>query len=500
MAHQKHLRTLLFSLAIPIALAGCGDGGSQGLNTPDSGPNDTDTQTDTTPAPDDTTDTPDTLVPDGSDPTDVTDADTDVDPVEPDPDESVFEACTDTCPGNEICVNSVCVEPPRDEATLAEQVRDGASLTFTPRPDATIELGCYTDGSLFADADGPATATLAGDVIRFGSGSPTTGLCVAAFDQDLMLSWQLNSDCDALRTDDEELYVACYQLDPCRCEEAFGGDPDDAIETMVDGAQAAMREVDGSGNINDLNSCFSAIGYCAGISDGAAREGCVARLRDRTGSANANTLFIGHTVSMVNPDDDDAGRFEIADFPTNQSFGYKVSGRENRWRDTWEYGLFSGANRVVDGVIEIDSNAVSAGAWRTIPPSVGFPGGIDDTRGAIAGAIRDCGISGERAPYNIIHATVGIAFESPDTILAYFNGNPDNRLPQPGRIDTNQDGLYAAINLPAGPNRVSPVICTENCGPGASGEPSYTFAGGRNVFQTPKSVIIVTFQGVDDTE
>jgi hypothetical protein len=82
---------------------------------------------------------------------------------------------------------------------------------------------------------------------------------------------------------------------------------------------------------------------------------------------------------------------------------------------------------------------------------------------------------------------VGISFNA-SSILAYFNGNPNNRLPFPGRADTNIDGLYAAIDLPPGPNRVAPIIL--------DGEGNFVRAGGRNVFQTPKSIIIATFEGI----
>jgi hypothetical protein len=134
------------------------------------------------------------------------------------------------------------------------------------------------------------------------------------------------------------------------------------------------------------------------------------------------------------------------------------------------------------------ANVVSDGAWNTIPPAVGRPN-VDDRNGAVAGVVRDCGTE-SRNPWAIVHATVGIAFNE-GSVLSYFNGNPDNRLPLAGRDDSNLLGTFAAIDLPAGPNRVAPIICAGEC----SNREDLVFAGGKNVFQTPKSVIIATFEG-----
>lgn len=409
------------------------------------------------------------------------------------------------CGDDEICVNFVCVKPPREASGMAY---DYSEVEIDPdsgevetigyveeRPDDTIDLGCYQGG--FYDAvDGPATAELHGEIERFGSGPPTNGLCVTLYDETTLLPWMIDSECFGVE-DDEDYFVSCFQLDPCRCEEAFGGDSDDTLDLMIEAAQEAIDVAGGDLTIDSTESCFAFVGYCDGIEDADLRATCVERVQ-RLGQTTDESLIVGFTRSVENEVNPDAGAFSFGDVPTNWRFAYKVSGVENRWRDTWEYGLFTRADLAVDGRLRIDSNAVSAGAWRTIPPAVGFPAGIDDRNGAVAGAIRDCGTA-ERPPNNIVHATVGFAFLDRLTQLAYFNGNPNNKLPQPGRLDTNVLGLFAAINLPPGPNRVSPVICTENCGPDA-GEPSYTFVGSRNVFQTPKSVIIATFEGLTITE
>ncbi len=512
---------LLYALPFALAAAACSDSGN-GLTPVDSGTPDT-----TADATDDTSGdvavdtTPTDVTDDGSGAGDAgtdtsTDAGTGINEAE------YFFACEDDSecvfPDGQprICVNHVCVIPPRNAANLAEEWDepnpnpdgdDNLTIGYVEeRPEEPIDLSCYTDGSIYAPVEGPASATLTGIVERFGSGPPTTGLCVTTYDEGLLLPWLINLECNGLADDPslEVEFAQCFQLDPCRCDELYADEDDGTIEDMKDSLLFAVDEAGGELEIGSLAQCYAAIGYCDAIEPGADRDACVARVRALSLDADAETLILGHTRSVENPDNADAGLYTLADFPVNFRFAFKVSGRENRWRDTWEYGLFTRGDLVRDGVVTIDSNAVSAGAWRTIPPAVGFPGGISDRNGAVAGAIRDCGSSSrtdrngdaDPTPWNIVHGTVGIAFLDADTRLAYFNGNPNNKLPQPGRVDTDPLGLFAAINLPPGPNRVSPIICTENCGPDAAGEPSYVLAGGRNVFQTPKSVIIATFEGL----
>lgn len=506
------LRTpLLFGLlAGALVLAACGgsDDGNQGLGTPDSGtPPDTGGG-DTTPVPDTTPDAgTDTPIDEDAEVGEDVGTDAEPDTGEPTFEEENFFSCASDseCGGGNICVGRVCVIPPRTAATLAEESEtivdpdsnnNTTETIVTPRPDVAIELGCYSDGGLFEPTEGPESVTLTGVIDRFGSGPATTGLCVSAFDENVLLPMMVGSSCIEIDSDNEpEQYIGCFQLDACRCDAYFGGgDADPAIEQMIAGAEAAL-EIEGATNtsVDSLETCYSFIGYCAGIEDATIRQTCVDRIRTRSGVEDAETLVLGYATSQENPDNEQAGLFSIENFPTNRAFAYKASGRENRWRDTWEYGLFSRADLARDGSMVIDSNIVGAGAWQTIPPAVGFPGGIDDRNGAVAGSIRDCGVAGEREPFNVVHSTVGIAFQTTDTRLSYFNGNLNNRLPLPGRTDTNFDGLFAAINLPAGPNRVSPVICTANCD---SAEAEFTFAGSRNVFQTPKSVVIATFEGI----
>jgi hypothetical protein len=180
--------------------------------------------------------------------------------------------------------------------------------------------------------------------------------------------------------------------------------------------------------------------------------------------------------------------------PTNTFIVTKVSGRMSRWRDTYEFGVAIPADTLGDAPTwttdesdddwgRFDLNVITDGAWRTIPQSAGVPDPTEPDAGAIAGTIRDCGTE-DRGPELIRGARVG--FIQDPTALAYFNGVSSDTLPQPGQAYTNKDGVYAAIDLQAGPNRISVLVKIEG---------ELVNAGLRDVFLTPYSVAIATFEG-----
>jgi hypothetical protein len=389
----------------------------------------------------------------------------------------------------QICVSNVCVIPPSTQATLSND--EGSSPVAS---DESVELSCYADDGLFQPAGDDTPVAVAGILERFGSGPPTNGLCVTIYDENVLLPWLVNNECNGLIDEDDDAYIGCWQLDPCRCLEQFGDNPSSVNDALVDGANAGLEEAGFDAfRVEDLDTCNAYIGYCEAIADADVRSACEARVQALSLSG-ATRLIVGHTRSVENPEDlaleepEGTSLFRIDNVPANLRFAFKVSGRENRWRDTWEYGMFTRGDLDVDGVFTTGANVVSDGAWNTIPPAVGRPN-VDDRNGAVAGVVRDCGTD-TRNPWAIVHATVGIAFNE-GSVLSYFNGNPDNRLPLAGRDDSNILGTFAAIDLPAGPNRVAPIICAGDC----ANRDDLVFAGGKNVFQTPKSVIIATFEG-----
>ena len=400
-----------------------------------------------------------------------------------------------TTGASQRCINNVCLIPAAEPATLAEEDQ------FLPLTDAP-NVDCYGDeASFFAPGAGDPTARLRGNVQRFGSGSQPINLCVSHYDETLLLPFLYFSECRALETDDEAAFIACFQLDACRCDNAFGATPPSEATEMVAAAEAALLKAGAADPVIDsLDKCYGFIGNCAQITDPAVKSACEQRLVDNALAEGPATLIYSHTISVAdptNPTNDEEGYYETtAEVPTNTRVAVKVSGRESRWRDTWEYGLFTPADlKNAEGFIRLGANTVSDGAWRTIPPAVGLAGGIDDTHGGIAGTIRDCGDPNRAltSPQRIVNATVGISFDG-DSKLSYFNGNPNDTLPLPGRTATNSDGTYAAIDLPSGPNRVSPIICRP--GTTCSSDADFVNAGTRNLFQTPKSIVITSFEPV----
>lgn len=492
--------------ALLLACSGGDDGNQFGTGT-DAG-NDTSVGDTNVDAPADTpSDTPadvaadtDTAVETGDDvPADATDAETDTGGSGFDEAAIFYECDEDSDCGqftgrDQICVRNVCVVPPTVPAFVSDDEGD-QPIDYEDVPPVT---GCYENGEIYVPAGDNRNVALVGKVERFGSGPTTEGLCMTLYDETTLLPWLVNSECNLLAEADEAQYIGCFQLDPCRCIEHFDG-VTDLNEVMVEGAEAAMRAAGTPMAIDDVESCFAFIGFCDGIEDAETKAACTARVRANGLDPTRESLVFGHVRTTEDVEDsmldepEGTSLYRFEGVPTNWRYAVKVSGRENRWRDTWEYGQFTRGDLVRDDdTIHIDATAVSAGAWATIPPAVGLAGGIDDTHGAVAGAIRDCGTD-ERNPWSIVHATVGISFNQ-GSVLSYFNGNPDDPLPNPARIDTNALGQYAAIDLPPGPNRVAPIICVDDC----SDRANFVFAGAKNVFQTPKSVIIATFEGYFD--
>jgi len=377
----------------------------------------------------------------------------------------LFEECSGDgqCEGDEVCFQSVCVKEPLIEAALYREENDSYVPLGAP------DLDCYQSPIVSTSAE-PELVTMQGSVDLFGPESPTRGLCVSIFNQELYLRWftwlDENVCGERFNEDprDQEPYVNCFALDPCRCE---------------DEDFTAYRD----GSADSVNDCYAEIGYCDGIEgDDDALDTCRANILERTG-IEADTLIYASVASESyepNPDRTE-GVYSVDGIPTNTYLVSKVSGNMRRWRDTYEHGVFLSADSAEEGVVGWSTNVITDGAWRTIPQSAGVPDPIPPEGTAIAGVIRDCGGDTSAATEG---ARVGLIYEP--TQLAYFNGVSGDNLPQPGQAYTNTDGVYAGINAPPGPNRVSVVAMMDD---------ELVSAGLRDVFATPFSVVIATFEG-----
>jgi hypothetical protein len=157
------------------------------------------------------------------------------------------------------------------------------------------------------------------------------------------------------------------------------------------------------------------------------------------------------------------GFYAVPNIPTETPLIVKTSGAADFWRELYTYNVQILNDEVEEGAAgeacgdqpagprhERDSNVLSRSDYNSIPLTAGLPSGITPGNGALAGEIHDCGDT------RLEFAQVGV-FPEPVT-LVYFNDNPSNPLPVMGRAEgTSLLGLYAALDVPAGPVQVSAI-------------------------------------------
>ncbi len=159
----------------------------------------------------------------------------------------------------------------------------------------------------------------------------------------------------------------------------------------------------------------------------------------------------------------DLGFYSIENIPTETPLIIKTSGAADFWRELYTYNVQILNDEVEDGAAgeacgdqpagprySYDANVLSRSDYNSIPLTAGLPSGITSGNGAVAGEIHDC------ANIRLEFAQVGV-YPEPVT-LVYFNDNPSNPLPVMGRSEgTSLLGLYAALDVPAGPVQVAAV-------------------------------------------
>jgi len=406
-----------------------------------------------------------------------------------------YSACNSTsdCSVGE-CISNVCVGDPTATSYIAVEANSGV-VEF---PDIDPELGCYAVAGAFDPNDGVTPApqdqlvTVWGDIERFGPGPSTFDVCVTFYDHERLLEFFDNSPCNKLGVTQER--VDCFRSDPCRCDAMTG---------------------------TEQTTCYKTIGLCDKLT-GPDKTACEASLPD------GKPLIYGYGLSGCEDGQGnpmgcrDAGvqhLFRIAGIPVNRDLVVKASGLELRWVDTFEYGALLPWNKVSHGTADpitgdtdtfkFQANVIAVGAWDSIPITAGLPYPIDRLdRGAVAGRLQDCGLEGRSAAdptipaldasQPMVHSTVGFAV--PPTKLAYFNGNPNDSLPDPGRIDANLLGIYAALNIPWGKNRLAVRVELDQDQAGADcvSDGGHFLCNGpsRNFFTIPHSVTIITFDGL----
>ena len=311
-----------------------------------------------------------------------------------------------------------------------------------------------------------ATVTLQGLVTKFGAGARPAGataVCVAVLDFDLLLD------------------SACVKGGPEGWDDCLAADP------------------------------------CAG--PGAVGPGVV------LGKDADGRVGVGVTSTPAEGNDE-AGWYEIREVPVERNLVLRVSGQSVLWKPTLKHGLWIPAWQSGLPAVEMEASVISASSWQTVPPAAKVPAGVQDGNGVIAGTVADCGAppalgascdlarscapgaececstAGEpspgwacapdeelqghctRLPWTVVGATVGLSREA--TNIAYFQGNEEDNVPQPGRRFTNLLGTYAVIDLPAGEVTVFALV---------SGAGAARALGTARILVAPGSVSILSFRG-----
>ncbi len=330
-----------------------------------------------------------------------------------------------------VCRLGVCVEPPPRERSANFACDD--RLVEGSEPD----FSCWgTPPEL--DTLGPDSVPMRGKIEYFGSGNVTRDLRVRLYD-----------------------YAT---FDPSPCLEVATG-------------------------INDITQARTRV------------ETCI----------DENSEPLVDTTSVVCEDDPSVGCYTFDSVPTRLQLVIRVSGDPRLWVPTYEYGQFLNpcvqADFKEDGtcpeqrenappdqnwscslrddgagaVARLNLNVVSQATWTTFPPTAGVAR-IQTNRGAIAGRQYDC----DGRP--VVAASVG--FHNPGARTTYFNGNPDDTLPQPGLKFTNTDATFANLDTPAGPQGVVSVAWQ-----GDGDARALVTVNFNRIFLVPNSLIILSASG-----
>lgn len=335
------------------------------------------------------------------------------------------------CGQGEKCVLGLCVKPPPDnfKANFAcdDVLIEGSDPDFS----------CW-DTPQAMSVDGPDTVAMRGRIEFFGDGNVTKDLTVKVYD---------------FKT-----------FDPTPCL-AVGDN-----EMDVDRARAAT-------------------------------EACI----------DENNTALGEAVSHLCADNPSEGCYELTGVPTRTELVIRVFGEARLWVPTYEYGVFvnpcvldpfkddsvcpeqregaapdtnwSCSLRTEGGETYFpnDLNVLSKTTWTTFPPTAGVPR-IERGHGAIAGRAYDC----QGRP--VVNAAAG--FFNPGRRTTYFNGNPNDTLPQPGLDRTNLDATYANLDTPAGPQGVVQVAWQ-----GDAGNRRLAVVNFNRIYLLPNTLIILSPSG-----
>ncbi len=209
-------------------------------------------------------------------------------------------------------------------------------------------------------------------------------------------------------------------------------------------------------------------GDADGITVAVYKEGADGNLGDMVGMAISDvTDSCAESEDQINHDmvvgTRKLGFFAIPNVPTETPLIVETSGDANFWKPLYTYNVYiynrdvvtdpppSGACTPPAGPdYRYEAKTLSRSDYESIPLTAGLSSGISSGNGALAGEVHDCD--------NVRLDYVQIGVSPAPAVTTYFNDDPDNPLPDMGcRDGTSLLGLYAAIDIPAGPVDVSAV-------------------------------------------
>ncbi len=336
-------------------------------------------------------------------------------------------ACTEAvgCGGVEVCRSNVCVaDPPTGSESTLTDPHDNLATSDLP------DLSC-----LEQTMDPPAqtmTATLYGAVVRFGSGRKTFDMVVEV--------------------------LAADGFDPSACE----------AEATVEARTACYR---GYGTVIGTTTSVAAPtptlpASCEGHEECPLGYQCTEK------------------SSVVHECTEQFGLYEIADVPLDTPLVIRsyATKNEHLWHDTYVFNVILFSDQVsADGRAQYDATMVSEGQWILTTNTVQLPE-ISEDNGAVGGRVRDCrGVARDSWPIS----EVSIDLEDPARRVVFFNDLEDDTVPLDQRESTNLLGRFAALDIPAGWNRIAGSARIAGQVVSIGSAPVYIFPDGLTIVSWP---------------
>lgn len=193
------------------------------------------------------------------------------------------------------------------------------------------------------------------------------------------------------------------------------------------------------------------------------------------------------------------GYYRIENVPTHIPLIIKVfeseSGPQQIAIPSYTYGIVFYDRDVVDGAIDYEASLIYKSTYDSIPTLGGqriegqqiiYDG---EGRGVLAGEARDCNGN------TLQNATVTTSEFDLDTKTIYFDGDLEDPTPDLAQNATNDDGLYAVLNVATDTGVNAPDILAVVVDSACSGDDCQCRILGRKRVQTfPDSVTLVSFE------